>query len=116
VQIAALWALRNFGLLDMYRSRMAGMGVVSLCMRVLDDSSAPPGVQHAAVCLLQMLSTADMQNVKLISEHQALPRLVSFLYGKHRYVPLLHVSPQQLTPTICGLSGLFLGHENQQQM
>lgn len=90
MQIAALWALRNFGLLEMYRSRMAGMGVVSLCMRVLDEAAAPPGVQHAAVSLLQMLSTADMQNVKLISEHQALPKIVSFLYGKHRCAPLLH--------------------------
>jgi hypothetical protein len=85
VQTAALWALRNFGLVEMYRSRMAGMGVVALCLRVLEEPAAGSGAQHAAVALLQMLSSADAENVKIITEAQALPKLVSLLYGKHRH-------------------------------
>ena len=87
VQISALWALRNFGIVDMYRARMAGMGVVALCLRVLDMPGTGSGVQHAAVALLQMLSSNDAANVNLMTEAQVLPNIAPFLYGKHKCAP-----------------------------
>ena len=83
-QIAALWALRNFCLIDLYRARMPSIGVLELCLRLLDAGRAGPGVQHAAASVLQMLSIAEPATIKLISDQHALPKLASFLYGKHR--------------------------------
>jgi hypothetical protein len=65
---------------------MPGMGVVDLCLQLLDNSHTNRGVQHAAACVLQMLTIADVDTIKAISDQHALSKLVTFLYGKHRSV------------------------------
>jgi hypothetical protein len=109
VQIAALWTLRNFGLAELYRGRMATMGVMPLCVGILEDTHQPVSVHHAAAAVLQVCAgdwnvvgegarsqhrqisvqvatTADEDNVKKLSETNALPRLIACLYVKHRCV------------------------------
>ena len=58
MQVAALWALRNFALVEAHRQRMTAMRVIDQSLALLSSTSAPPGVKHAAAALLQTLSTA----------------------------------------------------------
>lgn len=67
---------------------MPHIGVLHLCLRLLEPGRAGAGVQHAAAAVLQMLSIADHATIRHISDAQALPKLVSFLYCKHRYALL----------------------------
>eukprot|EP00892_Ulva_mutabilis_P008407 jgi/Ulvmu1/5939/UM026_0061.1 len=84
-KVAALWTLRNFAVVELYRSRVATMAVVmTLCVTMLEDHHQPPSVHHAAAGVLQVATTADRENVKQLSTTNALLRLVSCLYGKHR--------------------------------
>jgi hypothetical protein len=57
LQIAALWTLRNFGLVELYRTRMATMGVMPLCVNILEDMHQPISVHHAAAAVLQVQPT-----------------------------------------------------------
>ena len=82
MQVSALWALRNFGLVETYRSKMASMGVISLVVPLLEPHAASPDVQHAAVSLLQVLTTADEHNVQAVTAANVLQRLVGFLFMK----------------------------------
>lgn len=109
MQVAALWTLRNFAVVELYRSRISTMAVVmALCVAMLEDHHQPPAVHHAAAAVLQVCTsikkiphayttsidvtcsmpqvatTADKQNVKQLSETNAISRLIACLYVKHR--------------------------------
>lgn len=113
--MAALWTLRNFAVVELYRSRISTMAVVmALCVAMLEDHHQPPAVHHAAAAVLQVCTgikkilsfitvlhhvkysvpqvatTADKQNVKQLSETNAINRLVACLYVKHRCVNFMH--------------------------
>ena len=86
MQVAALWALRNFALVEAHRQRMTAMRVIDQSLALLSSTSAPPGVKHAAAALLQTLSTAAPDTVRALTAAGALPKLVGFLYGRHKCV------------------------------
>ena len=60
---------------------------------MLEAHAEDADVQHAAVSLLQVLTTVDAANVMAVNQANVLPRLVHILFMKgHRYDSLSHES------------------------
>lgn len=66
MQVAALWTLRNFAVVELYRTRISTMAVVmSLCVTMLEDNHQPPAVHHAAAAVLQVYNHDQAESSSL---------------------------------------------------